>query len=214
MRTAARLLSIGIMLGAFCAVYSLSREAAAQSANAVIDALAAEPTGTSQRAAFYTEAARADVHTLKPLIESAAELKDAATRSFALDVLLTRYAELDPGGAIAAASKLRPPAPDPVPLYQAWLRSSPAAALAAIAKLDQREASSIIPGLLPRVESDRELVAEILAAAPRPIADSYVASSIVRLAQDSPNEAIERAKEIADPLVRTDAVNGVLRTWA
>ncbi len=198
MRNAARVLSIGIMLGAFCAVGFQIREAAAQPANAaVIDALAAEPIGTTQRAAFYAEVARADVRSVKALLDRAAELKDPATKSFALDVLLTRFAELDPGGAVAAASKLGPSAPNPVPLYQAWLRSSPAAALAAIGKLDESQASMIVPGLLARVESDQELVNEILAAAPRPVADRYVASSLLRLAQDSPREALERAQEIA-----------------
>ena len=215
MRNAARVLSIGIMLGAVCAVVIQSREAVAQAANtAVVDALAAEPTGTTQRAAFYAEVARADVRSLKALLDRAAELKDPATKSFALDVLLTRYAELDPGGAVAAASKLGPSAPNPVPLYQAWLRSSPAAALAAIGKLDESQASMIVPGLLARIENDQELVNEILAAAPRPVADRYVASSLMRLAQDSPREALERAQGISNPGVRTDAVNGVLRTWA
>lgn len=215
MRNAAHVLSIGIVLGAVCAVGLQSREAVAQAANtAVVDALAAEPTGTTQRAAFYAEVARADVSNVKALLDRSAELKDPATKSFAMEVLLTRFAELDPGRAVAAANKLGPSAGNPVPLYQAWLRSSPAAALAAIAKLDESQASLIVPGLLARAGSDQELVNEILAAAPRPVADRYVASSILRLAQDSPREALERAQEISNPEIRTQTINGVMRAWA
>ena len=214
MRHSVHVVSFGIVLIVLGAPGLPFDDVSAQPANAAVDALAAEPTGTTQRAAFYAEVARADVRTLKTLIERAAELNDPATKSFALDVLLTRYAELDPGGAVAAANTLGPSAPNPVPFYQAWLRSSPAAALAAIAKLSESQASAIVPALLARVQTDQELVAEILAAAPRPVADRYVSNSILRLAQDSPREALERAQEIADPGVRTDTVNGVLRTWA
>jgi hypothetical protein len=212
MRSAARVLSIGIMLGGSFGLDC--GDAWAQAANtAVVDSLAAEPTGTSQRAAFYTEVARADVAGVKALLDRAAELKDPATKSFAVDVLLTRYAELDPGAAVAAASKLGP-STNLVALYQAWLRSSPAAALSSLAKLEESQASYIVPSLLARAGNDQELVNEILAAAPKGVADRYVASSIVRLAQDSPREALERAQEISNPDVRTETVNGVMRAWA
>ena len=202
------------MFGGLCTVALDCGDAWGQAANmSVVDALAAEPTGTSQRAAFYAEAARADVRGVKALLDRAAELTDPETKSFATDVLLTRYAEIDPGGAVAAASKLGPSA-NLIALYQAWLRSSPAAALSSLAKLDESQASYIIPGLLARVDKDQEIVNEILAAAPKPVADRYVASSLVRLAQESPREALERAQGISNPGVRTDAVNGVMRTWA
>lgn len=190
-------------------------EVAAQPANiAVIDALSAEPSGTAQRAAFYDEVARADLARLNALLDRAAALKEPATKSFALDALLGRYAELDPGGAVAAANKLGSSAVNPVPYYQTWLRSSPAAALASIAKLSESQASAIVPALLTRVEADQELVAEILAAVPRPVADRYIAYSVMRLGQNSPSEALERAQEISDPRVRADAINGILGTLA
>jgi hypothetical protein len=214
MRSAARVLSLGFMLGSVCAVALDCGDAWAQATNtAVVDALAAKPTGTSQRAAFYAEVARADVPGVKALLDRAAELKDPATKSFALDALLTRYAELDPGAAVAAASKLGP-STNLVALYQAWLRSSPAAALSSLAKLDESQASYIVPSLLTGAGNDQELANEILAAAPKAIADRYVSSSIVRLAEDSPREALERAQEISNLEVRTETVNGVMRAWA
>src|SRR4051812_29629631 len=103
----------------------------------VIDALAASPERTVQRAALYVAAARADVGDIKTLVAQVAAIEETTTRAFALDVLLTRYAEVDAGGAVAAALDLKIAPATLSALYRAWLRSSPTAAFSALATLDR-----------------------------------------------------------------------------
>ena len=180
----------------------------------VIDALAASPRGTVQRAALYVAAARADVGEIQALVAKAAVLADQATRTFALDVLLTRYAELDAGGAVATAADLNVPPSSLVALYRAWIKSSPSAALASLSKLDDAKASMIARDLVAQAGDDEALVDRILAAVPARLTNELISISVSRVARESPTEALARARRIADPAARSNAVNQVIRVWA
>jgi hypothetical protein len=157
MRRAALFLTIGVALGT-TGTFSLSSHGqSSPAATGVIAALASRPAGTAERAAFYSAAARADVDALETLLSQAAALRDRSTRAFALDALLTRHAELDPSGAIAAAERLKMPPASIATLYHSWLKSAPTAALDALEELDDADARAVAPGLFALV-GDVELL--------------------------------------------------------
>ncbi len=171
------------------------------------------PRGTTERAAFYAAVARADARGVETLLIAARALSDRGTRAFALDVLLARYAELDPAEAVAAAKELDVPAASLAPLYHAWVKSSPAAALASLGALDDPKKMQVATGLLALVSDDDALVARVIAVLPAQSRALYV-SALGELARTSPAEALARASKIADAAQRKDAVNRVLSTWA
>lgn len=238
MQRAALFVLIGIGLGAVGVFYYDARHASTQAIDAndlslptsderepssaarpavepkVLEALAATPQGTAQRAALYVTAARADVGEIRTLVTQAAALADQTTRAFALDVLLTRYAELDAGGAVAAAADLDLPPMSLVALYRAWVKSSPTAALAALSKLDDAKVSMIASGLVAQAGDDEALVDRILAAVPARLSNDLISISVSRIAQESPTEALARASNIADPAMRSSAVSQAIRVWA
>jgi hypothetical protein len=238
MPRAALLLAIGIALGAVAAVYveaprspvpnaevpdaappSLSTPVPTLRARAepdakVIDSLSLRPRGTAERAAFYAAVARADARGIETLLIGARAISDRHARLFALDVLLARYAELDASEAVAAAKELDLPAESLVPLYQAWLKSSPSAALASLGALEDPKKVRVATGVLAFVSDDDALVAQLLAALPAQTANQVYLGSLAQLAQTSPAEALAHARKIADSTRRREAVNRVLFAWA
>jgi hypothetical protein len=179
-----------------------------------VEALGAGVQSTAQRAALYAAAARADVSGINAMLTQAASFSDPAARAFAIDVLITRYGELDPGGAVAAAARVDISPETLTSVYYAWLKSSPTAALAALSKLDDAKASMIASGLIARLGNDDALVDRVIGALPARLAANLMTTAIFRVARDSPTEAIKRAERIADPSVRASAVSQVLYLWA
>ena len=180
----------------------------------VVEALGTGAQSTAQRAALYAAAARADARGVKSMLTQAAAFTDPAARAFALDVLIARYAELDVGGAAAAATQLEVSAATQTALYHAWLKSSPTAALAALSKLDDAKAALIAPGLIALVGNDEALADQVIGALPARLAESLVWAAVFRIAQDSPADAMKRAESISDPAARARAVSQVLSVWA
>ncbi|HVS24665.1 MAG TPA: hypothetical protein VMU03_13145, partial [Gammaproteobacteria bacterium] len=237
MQRAAIYLAIGVGLGAAgvsfydshrapvptSATFDLSQPSAEDSEQAfarppagprVVEALETGAQSTAQRAALYAAAARADVRGIDAMLTQAAAFTDPKARAFALDVLIARYGELDPRGAVAASAQLQISPAALSSLYYAWLKSSPTAALAALGKLDDAQASAVAPGLIALAGNDGALVDRIIGALPGRLAASLVSSAVLRVAQDSPAEAIKRAQSIANPEARTRAVTQVLSIWA
>jgi hypothetical protein len=235
MPRAALLLAIGVVFGAAGAIYIRASRSPVPSvevrddaprifsssvpaprvepdANAV-DALGVRPRGTAERATFYAAVARADARGVESLLIVARALSDRNVRAFALDVLLARYAELDPSEAVAAAKELDVPSSSLVPLYQAWLTSSLAAALASLGALEDPKKTEVATGLLALVSDDDALVARVIAVLPAQPRALY-ANALGELARMSPAEALARAGKIADAAQRRDAVNRVLSMWA
>jgi hypothetical protein len=238
MPRAALVLAIGIVLGAAVAAYVEAprspvpsvevREAAPRTVSTstsaptphaepdanTVDALAVRPRSTAVRAAFYAAVARADARGVETLLIAARALSDRETRAFALDVLLARYAELDPSEAVAAAKELDVPTASLVPLYHAWLDTSSSAALASLGAIEDPKKMEVATGLLALVSDDDQLVARISALLPPQTSRALYANALGQLARTSPAEALARARKIADSAQRKDAVNRVLSMWA
>jgi len=118
---------------------------------------------TAARAELYRVAATANARELTAMIRSAAAQKPSAARTFALDVLLARYAEMDPEAAIAAAAGLE--AELRAPLHAAWAVTDPAAALNALADLDDPVAArAIAVALVPVLGDDERALRQVAAA--------------------------------------------------
>jgi hypothetical protein len=234
MRRAAIFLVIGIAIGAAGALHygnpardpgpggepaatpstPAARQAPETSGRAALAALAGRPAGTAERAAVYALAARASSREIDALLDAAAALGDATARTFAVDVLVTRYAELDSARALTAARAAGLPPFRLASIYHVWLRTDATDALAALGGLTEAEAHGVGSALLTLVGDDELTVSRILAAVPQTVADALAPASLGHAAEEDPARALARAREIADPAVRDNALRLVIAAWA
>jgi hypothetical protein len=175
----------------------------------------ADTTGstTAERADLYRVAAAADSKTLADMIRAAEERPPSAARRFALEVLLTRFAELDPAAAVAAAADLEPDLR--APLYGAWATKDPAAALDALAKISDRAAARVIAAaLVTALGGDDRALREVAAAVPAGVESSVYADAITARASSAPEAALDQALALTDSAARSLALQGIAAAWA
>jgi hypothetical protein len=217
--------TVGAMLGA-AVTYSFMRPpSSAYSLPSVADddgdthrgasdaASPAARSSTADRADLYHIAAAADAAELAALIRTAAQRTPSAERTFTLNVLLTRYAELDPKAAVAAAAgfdaELR------APLYAAWAMADPASALAALAAIEDRAvARTIAAALVPALGGDDHAVREVAAAVPFGVESSVWADALTARASAAPASAFRQAIALTDLAARSQALEGIAQRWA
>ena len=216
--------SVGALVGA-ALMYSLMRPVpSAYSLPPVVDnggdahrdvTDAATPvarSSTADRADLYRKAAAADAPELAALIRTAAQRPPGVERTFALNVLLARYAELDPKAAVAAAAgfdaELR------APLYAAWAVADPASALAALADVDDRAAArTIAAALVPALGGDDHALREVAAAVPFGVESSVYADALTARADATPAIAFHQAMALTDLAARSQALEGIAQRW-
>ena len=217
--------TLGALVGA-AVTYSLTRPASStyslpQTADTDGDrhrgesdaAPSAARSSTANRADLYRTAATADARQLAALIRTAAERPPSPERTFTLNVLLTRYAELDPKAAVAAAAgfdaELR------APLYAAWAIADPASALAALADIDDRVAArAIAAALVPALGGDDHALREVAAAVPFGVESSVWADALTARASATPAIAFHQAMALTDLAARSEALEGIAQRWA
>ena len=217
--------TVGALLGA-AVTYSLTRPAASAYSPPALangdgdthrgasDAVSPAPrSSTADRADLYRAAAAADAAQLAALIRTAAQRPPGAERTFNLNVLLTRYAELDPKAAVAAAAgfdaELR------APLYAAWARSDPASALAALADIEDRAvARTIAAALVPALGGDDHALREVAASVPFGVESSVWADALTARAGTAPASAFREAVALTDLAARSQALEGIAQRWA
>jgi hypothetical protein len=176
------------------------------------------PTGagsstTAERADLYRITAAADSQTLVTMIREAAQQPAGPARQFALQVLLTRYAELDPAAAVEAAADL--PVELRAPLYAAWAVKDPAAALDALAKIaDHATARAIAAALVPALGGDERALRQVAAAVPFGVESAVYADAITARAAIAPDDALAQALALTDLGARSQALEGIAQNWA
>jgi hypothetical protein len=168
---------------------------------------------TADRAELYRVAANADADALAGLIAAAARQPPGPARTFTLNVLLTRYAELDPSAAVEAAANLDVELR--APLYAAWAIKDPAAALNALAKIQDRAAArAIAAALVAALGADERALREVAGAVPFGLESSVYADAITERAATDPAAAFTQALQLTDVAARAQALEGVARSWA
>ena len=170
---------------------------------------------TPQRLALYQVAAGADARDLRKLIAQAAALPSASASRFALEALLTRYAELDPRAAAAYAGELGLEAGLRIPAYRAWAREDAERATRALAALDDRRAARIIALALADVLGSGEAGFARLAEA-LPDVDPMLlwAEVIASGVHAAPADALRQALALDAPAAAQAAVTRVGEEWA
>ncbi len=170
-------------------------------------------SSTADRADLYRAAAAADARQLAALIRTAAQRPPSTERTFTLNVLLTRYAELDPKAAVAAAAGLD--AELRAPLYAAWAAVDPASALTALAGIDDRAAArTIAAALIPALGGDDHALREVAAAVPFGVESSVWADALAARAGSAPAAAFREAIALTDLAARSQALEGIAERWA
>src|SRR5688572_8328183 len=153
MRHAALLFGAGLLVGAVAMYFMAGDDAELRTATSTVLAardappaqrstapsrpidfleLVAGSVDTTERAALYALAAEADRATLDSLVTQVAALPKLASRALALELLLTRYGELDAPAAAALARELELEAAVVAPLFTTWARRDANAALRAL----------------------------------------------------------------------------------
>ncbi len=174
---------------------------------------AAAGSTTAERAALYRVTAAADSSELAAMIRAAAQRPPSTARTFALEVLLTRYAELDPAAAVEASAGL--PLEQRAPLYAAWAVKDPAAALDALAKISDRASARVIAAaLVPALGGDERALRQVAAAVPFGIESQVYADAITARAATAPAAALAQALALTDLGARSQALEGVAQSWA
>ena len=95
----------------------------------------------TERTALYQFAAKADRATIVSLASQVNALPKIASRALALEVLLTRYAEVDAPAAAALARELELEAAVAAPLFAVWAQRDSNAALRALGDFDSPTAT-------------------------------------------------------------------------
>ena len=178
-------------------------------------AAGAATTGIADRAAVYANATRADVAALVRQAREAAAEPPSTLRTFKLDVLLARYAELDPPRAIALGRELRVPTDMLATLYADWAAADPARARAALAALDDPVAATTIGlAMFTALGGDDIAMRQIAADLPSGAERGFIVGAIAAAAATNPAVALDQALELTESGLSGVAVQRVATAWA
>jgi len=175
--------------------------------------LVAGSVDVTERAALYQFAAKADRATIVSLASQVDALPKIPSRAVALEVLLTRYAELDAPAAAALARELELEAAVTAPLFAAWAQRDSNAALRTLADLDGPAAMTIGVALLEILGNDDLGIARVLGAAPQLDPDRFRAEAAIARAAADPEAAIEDALRLPASK-RGNALTAIATAWA
>jgi len=129
--------------------------------------LANNTNSHQERLDFYQRTASANATDLAAMIDEVAATADSPARRFAAEILLSRYAEIDPRNALATARKFRFGPAITASVYAVWARSDRDAALAAIAsETDSRIAKSAGVLMVEELGGDSSALLDVLDALP------------------------------------------------
>ena len=233
MKQAALLFGAGLLVGAV-AMYLMAGDDAelrttASTVLAAPDAPRAEPssapspaidflelvTGSidvGERATLYRLVAEADRTMLDSLVTQVAALPKIASRALALELLLTRYGELDAPAAATLARKLQLEAAVVAPLFTSWARRDSSAALRALGDLPAPTARTIGVALLDVFGNDDLGIIRVLGAAPQLDADRFRVEAAIAKAATEPEAAVEDALRL--PASKSQAaLAGIAAAW-
>jgi hypothetical protein len=234
MRRILILLGAGIAIGTIAAYYYPPRDGrtespfdartdqtgssstqALQEARRLIGNLIAAPGSDAERAARDQLAALHDGVQLESLVqEVVAFFRAAPGRRAALEVLLSRYAQLNPGAAIRVAHGFGLEPELRAPLYEQWAQARPRTApddLRAVE--DPTLALEIALELLRVVGNDERGIARIVTALPTLDQQQFRIEAIVARAGSDPSTAFEDALELTSS-TRSAVLERVATIWA
>jgi hypothetical protein len=167
---------------------------------------------TTERAALYRLAAQADRATLEASLKQVAALPKLASRATALELLLSRYGEIDPAAAAALARELALEATVVAPMFESWARRDASAALRALGATPEPTATQIGIALLRVVGNDDLGIIRVLGAAPQINADGFRVEAAVAKAATAPEAAVEDAL-LLSPSRRATALARIAGVW-
>lgn len=234
MRHAALLFAAGLLVGALAMYLTGSDDAVPSLANVTVTGeqlaattdhaaasartidvleLVAGSIDTIERAALYRFAADADRATLESLVAQIAALPKIPSRAAALEIMLTRYAEVDGLAAAALARKLELEPAAVEALFVAWARRDAGAALRALGDLPAPTARTIGVALLAVLGNDDLGIVRVLGAAPQLDADRFRVEAAIAKAATEPEAAVEDA--VLLPASKSQAaLAGIATAWA
>ena len=174
------------------------------------------PVSVAERAELYRRIAELEsTAELERLAREAAAATDAAGQS-SLGLILDRYFELDPSGAVQLAGQLLPRSSVFLgALYERLARADINAALAALSQVDALDEARIASIAVLRGLGGDERAFDLIAASLQGGArDQFRADALLQIAASSPQRAFDEALAIADTARRGALASAVVARWA
>ena len=188
----------------------------ATTGNAATAGLATSTSSHEDRQDFYQRATQADEAGLVSLISEIAALPDSRARRFTAEVLLSRYAEMNPRDAINLSRSFYFNPSLTASLYAVWARSDKESALEAVhdepdSAITKRAAILLVEEL----GGDSSALLDVIDALP-PHIDKLGIQIEALVAQSAydPTYAISRASNFAEPQHRKRALKRIARNLA
>lgn len=174
------------------------------------------PLPTAERLAVYAYVSEStEAEELEFLVQRTAALPISHRRTFELDALLMRLAELDVRRAVRFARTLRLETERLVPLFQSWAERDADAALQELRRLDNAVAvREISLALLDVLGDDERALAQVEAVLAPSQIPAFRQDAAVRLASRDPFRALQRAVALDDSASRTLAASRIATEWA
>jgi len=183
---------------------------------AVLPELLLSSRNTGDRAMLVLVAARADAATLRSLIRDAAELADGASRQFSLQILMGRYAEIDPYDAIDLVHELSLDNNLLATIYAVWADSDARSALRSLQTIsDADQARAVALSILKVLGGDHAAVETVARSLPGVLDPVRFELDVIEMrAKEAPQFAFDDALAITDEATRARALMRIAPVWA
>jgi hypothetical protein len=173
-------------------------------------------TNFADRSMLVLVAARADATELRALIEDAVRIRNAASRRFALQLLVSRLAEIDPYDAIDLVYEAALGDDYIATVYTVWADTDPLSALRSMQAVgDPDLARKIADALFKSLGADDAAADRILGFLPRGLdPERFQLDVLAQRAEDDPHLAYADILAISDDSLRYRALMRVAAVWA
>ncbi len=172
-------------------------------------------SSTLSQAALYGLVAQSDFDSTAALLEDAISIANPRARRLALEIVLSRLAELDPRRGVQVSAGLGLAAPDLAPLFQRWAEDELEAALSTLSTTGTAaERRAIALAILQDLGANSLNTSRVLAALPESESAQLQVEALELQARSSPYDALEYALSLRDAGARNASIQRIATIWA
>ncbi|MEX0707489.1 MAG: hypothetical protein WD078_05950 [Woeseia sp.] len=177
--------------------------------------LVAGTGSVAEQSAIALIATRTGPDEIRGRLQEIASLPASAERDFAINLLLTRYAEIDPGAAVNLVHELDLGSEYLAQVFGVWARTDSMRALAALGKeINAHRALSIGLSIVDALGGDSAALERVSNALPAGIDRTRLQLDfLAQEARRQPDIALHRALQIDTASVRSRAISLVAEEW-
>jgi len=170
----------------------------------------------AEQSAIALIAAQSDAAGIRERILEVVAYPPSARRAFALDLLIARYAEFDPGAAANLVHELDLDDSMLARVFAVWAELDDAGAMAALRQeIDEGRAVAIALAFAAKLGNDEQAADRVAAALPPSVdVDRFRIELIEQVAETAPERAMRMALALEKSATRSQALARVAAGWA